>query len=136
MKLKLSLEKKNNTAILNTSSITPDRYRSCFYYQWTTIGYPIETKETRWESNIWSGHYPITALGQILLSNLASFYCGIGLKNQKDAQMFPRSFKTHHMKTKIWRKYNAYHAKTERLKNSLIIYTQNLLNQYERLKYY
>ena len=69
-------------------------------------------------------------------SNWPPPLCGIGLKNQNDAQMFPQSFKTHHMKTKIRRKDNVYHARTERLKKSLIIYTQNLLNQYERLKYY
>ena len=51
------------------------------------------------------------------------------LRNQKTAQMFPENLKTHHMKTRIPDRYKVFHAKTERFKNSAIIYMQNLLNQ-------
>ena len=50
------------------------------------------------------------------------------LKNPKTANMFPENKKTHQMETRDPEKYEVQHAHNERLKNSAIIYMQNLLN--------
>ena len=51
--------------------------------------------------------------------------------NEKTKEMFPLKFKTHNMKTRKIEKYEVQHANTERLRNSAIIYMQNLLNKNE-----
>ena len=53
------------------------------------------------------------------------------LKNPKTANMFPENKKTHQMETRDPEKYEVQHAHNERLKNSAIIYMQNLLNIHE-----
>ena len=56
------------------------------------------------------------------------------LKNPKTANMFPENKKTHQMETRDPEKYEVQHANNERLKNSAIIYMQNLLNIHENNK--
>ena len=51
-------------------------------------------------------------------------------KNKKMKRMFPQNLKFHTMKTRNPEKFIVEHARTERLKNSSIIYMQNLLNQH------
>ena len=53
-------------------------------------------------------------------------------KNKKMKHMFPLSQKNHQMNTRDEGKYRVYHANTDRLKNSAIIYMQNLLNENEK----
>ena len=50
-------------------------------------------------------------------------------KNPQTQNMFPEKKKIHNMDTRNEEKYIVYHAKTERLKRSSILYMQNLLNQ-------
>ena len=52
-------------------------------------------------------------------------------KNPKTKNMFPENQKMHTMKTRNTERYKVEHANTERLKNSAIIYMQNLLNDNE-----
>ena len=40
--------------------------------------------------------------------------------------------KTHEMNTRNTEKFHVYHAHTERLKNSAVVYMQRLLNEYEK----
>jgi hypothetical protein len=54
-------------------------------------------------------------------------------KNPKLRHMFPLQKKTHIMETRKQEQFKVQHAKTDRLKNSAIIYMQNLLNQHEDL---
>ena len=49
-------------------------------------------------------------------------------KNKKLAHMFPENSKPNGMKTRHEEKYRVQFANTDRLKNSPIIYMQNLLN--------
>ena len=63
-----------------------------------------------------------------LLTALTALKC---LKNSKTANMFPENKKTHQMETRVPEKYEVQHANNERLKNSSIIYMQNLLNIHE-----
>ena len=53
------------------------------------------------------------------------------LKNPKTKKMFPENVRIHNMETRNPEKYLVQHANTERLKNSAIIYMQNLLNKNE-----
>ena len=53
-------------------------------------------------------------------------------KNEKMKHMFPLNPKLHKMETRNVDKYQVYHAKTERFKDSAIIYMQNLLNEHEK----
>ena len=46
--------------------------------------------------------------------------------------MFPENLKNHLMKTRKQEKYQVQHAQTKRLKDSALIYMQNLLNQHEQ----
>ena len=55
-------------------------------------------------------------------------------KNSKMQHMFPLKSKTHLMNTRKEDKYEVQHANTDRLKDSAIIYMQNMLNEYERRK--
>ena len=55
-------------------------------------------------------------------------------KNTKMQHMFPLNSKTHSMNTRMEEKYEVKHANTDRLRNSAIIYMQNLLNEHERRK--
>ena len=50
------------------------------------------------------------------------------LKNPKMAKLFPPNNKTHSMKTRESEHFQVNHANTERLKQSPILYMQNLLN--------
>ena len=50
-------------------------------------------------------------------------------KNKKLAHMFPENIRPHGMSTRHEEKYKVQFANTDRLKNSPIIYMQNLLNQ-------
>ena len=50
-------------------------------------------------------------------------------KNPKTKHMFPQNDKTHCMDTRNCDKFKVQHAHNERLKNSSIIFMQNLLNQ-------
>ena len=52
-------------------------------------------------------------------------------KNNKTKHMFPLNNKHHNMNTRNSEKYQVQHANTGRLKDSSIIYMQNLLNEYE-----
>ena len=52
-------------------------------------------------------------------------------KNEKTKKMFPLNEKQHKMNTRNTEKSQVQHANTERLKNSPLIYMQNLLNDYE-----
>ena len=52
-------------------------------------------------------------------------------KNPKSKHMFPVNEKTHKMGTRRPEKFKVQHANTDRLKNSSIIYMQNLLNKHE-----
>ena len=45
--------------------------------------------------------------------------------------MFPLNLKTHNMETRETEKFKVQHALTDRLKNSALIYMQNLLNKHE-----
>ena len=56
------------------------------------------------------------------------------VRNPKTASMFPLNRKTHDMETRNPGKYEVQHANNERLKNSAIIYMQNLLNTYEEIQ--
>ena len=56
-------------------------------------------------------------------------------KNKKMKKMFPLNTRLHKMKTRNPLKYFTQHANTERLKNSSIIYMQNLLNQHDTEKW-
>ena len=50
-------------------------------------------------------------------------------------QLFPPNIKTHTMKTRHSEHFEVFHAHTERLKQSPILYMQNLLNnEVERMK--
>ena len=51
------------------------------------------------------------------------------VENPKTKHMFPKSAKTHNMKTRPNEKYKIEHAHTERLRKSSIIYMQHLLNE-------
>ena len=53
------------------------------------------------------------------------------VKNPKTSDMFPLNDKTHNMGTRNTEKYKVQHAHTGRLKNSAIIFMQNLLNEHE-----
>ena len=53
------------------------------------------------------------------------------LKNQKTKDIFPLNPKSHQMGTRKQEKFQVQHANTGRLKNSAIIYMQNLLNKKE-----
>ena len=55
-------------------------------------------------------------------------------ENKKVKDMFPHNTKKHHMRTRNPEKYQVYHANTERLKKSAVIYMQRLLNEYEMSK--
>ena len=55
-------------------------------------------------------------------------------KNTKMKHMFPLNSKAHTMNTRTEEKYVVQHANTDRLKNSAIIYMQNMLNENERIK--
>ena len=48
--------------------------------------------------------------------------------------MFPLNSKAHTMNTRTEEKYVVQHANTDKLKNSAIIYMQNMLNENERRK--
>ena len=52
--------------------------------------------------------------------------------NEKTKNMFPLNKKRHQMKTRDQEIYEVQYAKTERLKNSPIIYMQRLLNKYPK----
>ena len=52
--------------------------------------------------------------------------------NEKTKHMFPLKKKRHQMKTRDQEIYKVQYAKTERLKNSPIIYMQRLLNKYHK----
>ena len=53
------------------------------------------------------------------------------IKNEKTQKMFPLNIKLHNMETRNKEKFDVKHANTDRLRNSSIIYMQNLLNQQE-----
>ena len=53
-------------------------------------------------------------------------------KNEKMKHMFPLNVKAHSMDTRYDDKYKVQFANTERLKNSAIIYMQNLLNENDK----
>ena len=53
------------------------------------------------------------------------------VKNNKTKNMFPLNNKYHNMNTRNTDKYQVQHANTGRLKDSSIIYMQNLLNEHE-----
>ena len=55
-------------------------------------------------------------------------------QNKKVQDMFPKSTKKHQMKTRNPEKYQVFHANTERLKKSAVIYMQRLLNEHELSK--
>ena len=52
-------------------------------------------------------------------------------KNPKTKKMFPINDKTGHMATRQAEKFKVQHANTDRLRNSSIIFMQNLLNKNE-----
>ena len=52
-------------------------------------------------------------------------------KNPKSKHMFPLNDKTHNMGTRNTEKFKVQHAITDRLKDSSIIFMQNLLNKHE-----
>ena len=52
-------------------------------------------------------------------------------KHPKLKNMFPLKAKHHNMDTRNQSKFQVQHAKNERLKNSPVIYMQNLLNENE-----
>ena len=54
------------------------------------------------------------------------------VKNPKTKHMFPLNDKTHEMKTRKTEKFYVQNAQSERLKNSPIIFMQNLLNSQEK----
>ena len=54
------------------------------------------------------------------------------LKNPLTSDMFPLNERGTTPKTRFTEKFKVYHANTERLKNSPIIYMQNLLNEDHR----
>ena len=53
------------------------------------------------------------------------------LKNDKMKSIFPINQRSHEMTTRFEEKFSVQYANTERLKNSAIIYMQNLLNKNE-----
>ena len=53
-------------------------------------------------------------------------------KNEKMKHMFTLNDKTHSMDTRNDEKYKVQFANTDRLKNSAIVYMQNLLNENEK----
>ena len=53
-------------------------------------------------------------------------------KNKKVQNWFPKNLKKHEMETRNTEKYHVYHAHTERLKKSAIIYMQKLLNEHDK----
>ena len=53
------------------------------------------------------------------------------MKNKRTEHMFPLKTKQHEMKTSHEEKYKVSFAHTNRMKNSLIIYMQKLLNENE-----
>ena len=55
-------------------------------------------------------------------------------KNPKTSNMFPENMKVHKMITRYEEKYQVEYANTERLRNSPIVYMQNLLNENELRK--
>ena len=54
------------------------------------------------------------------------------VKNPRTKHMFPLNNKTHEMKTRKTEKFYVQNAQSERLKNSPIIFMQNLLNSQEK----
>ena len=52
-------------------------------------------------------------------------------KNPKSKHMFPLNNKTHSMETRETEKFKVQHALTDRLKDSSVIFMQNLLNKNE-----
>ena len=52
-------------------------------------------------------------------------------KNYRSKHMFPLNQKTHTMETRETEKFKVQHALTDRLKNSALIYIENLWNQHE-----
>ena len=60
--------------------------------------------------------------------NLCLRFAQRSSKHQKMKDMFPLKAKQHKMKTRSQQKFKVQHANNERLKNSPIIYMQNLLN--------
>ena len=63
--------------------------------------------------------------------NLCLIFARKTAKNPKFENMFKLNSKEHPMETRKMEKYEVQHANTTRLKNSSIIYMQNLLNQHE-----
>ena len=55
-----------------------------------------------------------------------------GTQHDKLKELFPENDKTHGMKTRNPEKYKVQYANTDRLKNSSIIYMQNLLNNHSK----
>ena len=55
-------------------------------------------------------------------------------KNKKLSHMFPENIKPHGMSTRHEEKYRVQFANTDRLKDSPIIYMQNLLNLNDEIK--
>ena len=53
------------------------------------------------------------------------------VNNPKTTQMFPRNVKSHDMQTRNPEKFLVQHARNDRLKDSPIIYMQNLLNAHK-----
>ena len=52
-------------------------------------------------------------------------------KHKKLQKMFPLNEKTHLMETRKSEKFKVYNAHTDRLKDSAVIFMQNLLNEYQ-----
>ena len=80
----------------------------------------------------------IKGLAQLGLEDLSSRREGLCLtfaqkctKNKKTKHMFPLNPKNHTMNTRVQGKFKVNHANTGRLKDSAIIYMQNLLNENE-----
>ena len=53
------------------------------------------------------------------------------VNNPRTTHMFPRNFKSHDMQTRNPEKFLVQHALNDRLKDSPIIYMQNLLNAHK-----
>ena len=51
------------------------------------------------------------------------------IKNEKLDDLFPEKIKIHSMETRHSEKFDVLYANTERMKNSSIVYMQNLLNK-------
>lgn len=63
--------------------------------------------------------------------NLCLFFAQKSSKNVKTKHMFPQNNRKHTMNTRKAEKFKVQHANTERLKNSALIFMQNLLNKHE-----